>query len=723
MNARRDVPPLVLGFLATSFQVFLLREFSAQFYGNELTYGFVLAAWLLWGGIGGMLGSRARFSPARLTGTFAAVIALFPAALLALRFARRILGVLPGELTGMAPPLLFALGLCLIVGLPFGLLFTLNARALDGDVSRVYMLESLGAAAGGLFVSGVLVPALTDWQGAALAALAGAAALVAVSPGRRARAAAALGAGVAALGTLAAMDAPAERAAWRPFHLVETRDSPFGRLSVIREGGQVSLYENNLIAFTSSDPAAAQDAVHFAMLQNPAARRVLVVGGGAGSGVAEALKYRAARVDYVEPDPRILRLAEKYLPEEEKAALRDPRVSIHAEDGRGFLDRPGAVYDAILIDLPEPASAQINRFYTLEFFETARRRLARGGVLSFTVAASEAYIGPDLARFLASLYWTLKLAFPQVKVVPGETNVFLGSEAPLTIDAGELLKRMAAAGVEATYVGPGFLPDRLGPARVRGWRERVEGAPVRINRDFTPVGYYFHSVLWASQFKGAERAALEFFARIPDAWWIDVPLAVFAAALAGVALRRRTSPVRYLVPLAVLGLTSIVTEVVVIVAFQAVHGYLYGAIAGLLAAFMAGLFAGAWAARKRPGGDAVVAALVGALVLMLIGLGAAIHARPAGIVFFAALALLGAIGGALFSAANRLYLRERRDVGQGYGVDMLGSFAGALAASAFVIPLAGIDRLLTALILANSLTLLFVVVTSSRRRSPSSTWW
>ena len=32
--------------------------------------------------------------------------------------------------------------------------------------------------------------------------------------------------------------------------------------------------------------------------------------------------------------------------------------------------------DRVILDLPEPATAQINRFYTLEFFRAARGRLA-----------------------------------------------------------------------------------------------------------------------------------------------------------------------------------------------------------------------------------------------------------------------------------------------------------------------------------------------------------
>ncbi len=44
-----DAPAFLLGFTATAFQIYLLREFSVHFSGNELVYGIVLASWLFWG--------------------------------------------------------------------------------------------------------------------------------------------------------------------------------------------------------------------------------------------------------------------------------------------------------------------------------------------------------------------------------------------------------------------------------------------------------------------------------------------------------------------------------------------------------------------------------------------------------------------------------------------------------------------------------------------------
>ena len=100
-------PPVLLGFLAASIQVYLLREFAAEFYGNELTFGLFLGSWLLWGGLGSLIRPRPlqRAGTSGLAGLYGLVIGLFLAGLVGLRFSHKLLGVLPAELTGLAPAL------------------------------------------------------------------------------------------------------------------------------------------------------------------------------------------------------------------------------------------------------------------------------------------------------------------------------------------------------------------------------------------------------------------------------------------------------------------------------------------------------------------------------------------------------------------------------------------------------------------------------------------
>ena len=712
------LPAFLLGFMAASFQIYLLREFAAEFTGNELTFGLVLGSWLLWGGIGSLVRPRRRpdAGAARLAAIYAATVILFAAALMLLRFSDRLLKVLPTETTGLVPAFGYAIVVAFFLSFPLGHAFVLNAGLLGGDVPRVYLLESAGAAAAGLAVHFFLVPRLSNWQGAAVVG-GGVAVIifVALKPGRVKPL---LAAALLVSAGLAMSDRAVLKATWKPLDLVDAEDTPYGMLAVIRDAEQVTLYNNGLPVFSRPDVGAAEDAVHFAMLQRDGIDRVLLIGGTASGCVEEVLKYPGVRVDCVELDPAVVRLARKHLPAPALAALDDPRVRIFTQDGRTFLERTAERYDAVLLNLPDPATTQVNRYYTREFFAEVRKKLAPGGVLSFVLTGAENYISESFSRLLASIVWTLRDVFPpEIRVVPGANVVVLASDAPLTVDAELLSAKITRLGLRTAYVSPAMLPFRLDPGRVDRITLALRGAGARekINRDLVPVSCFFQSLLWANQFGGPGSRLLHAAAKITSFWILDVPLAAAALVLLVLAWGLRRSSSRFLVPIAAMGFTTIVVEVAVFIAFQANFGYVYGKIPLLMAAFMTGLVLGAVLGRlrKRPG-RAGLPLVQGGFVLLLLATYGTLPGIGGEPVPFALLAGFGVLSGFLFITANSLVLSDTPHPGLGYGVDLIASFAGAVLTSALLIPLFGIPALILRLAVLNALVLLFTLVTPSR---------
>jgi len=117
--------------------------------------------------------------------------------------------------------------------------------------------------------------------------------------------------------------------------------------------------------------------VHYAMAQRPEAKRVLLISGGVAGSAGEILKYPHAAVDYVELDPLILKISERYL----SPGLDDPRIRTFNTDGRVFVRQAADTYDVVIVNVPDPSTSQLNRFYTVEFFEEVKRALRPDGVL------------------------------------------------------------------------------------------------------------------------------------------------------------------------------------------------------------------------------------------------------------------------------------------------------------------------------------------------------
>jgi len=699
--------PLSLGLGSSIFQILLLREFSATFEGRETAYGLLLAAWLLGGGLGGLWGHRRAGRPEHALRYFEIALLASTLAFAALRLFRPALGILPGEILG--PGFMGAAAILLgpAVAFPFGAVFTVAAAG-DGWAGRVYFWESAGAAAGGLIASFALIPLFSNWTAAAITGVI-LLAFVRLAAGPRGGVTPAAAAAALAFAALVLLDGPAQRLAWKPYSLARVEDTRYGKIQIVRTGDQLHFYGDGMRIFTTGDPAAAEEAVHFAMLQAPEAERVLLIGGGTGGDLAEILKYPRTNIDDVEFDPALLRLADRYLPEAERRPLHDARVRLRIEDARAFLARDDLPFDAILADLPAPATIKTNRYYTLEFFRDVRARLRPGGVFGFRVPSAENYLSPALTVFLRSIRATLASVFPEIAIVPGGTNIFLASDRPLSLDPAVLSDRVRRLGLRNRYVNPAMLPSRLDPDRVARLRKAVEEGKGEVNTDARPIGLFRESAVWSAPFADQASGFMGWIGSRPPALLLGFGWLVFSAILLGFRLRRSGSAA-ILGPLAVLGLTTMAVEIVVIAWFQSVHGSIYENLALLLAAFMAGLAAGSAAAlglrKPRP---AVLISLQAGLIGLLIGARAGLGARPSPFVFAMLLFLTGAAAGGIFVLANALFIKIPRRSGLGYAMELLGGFLGAWAITAVLIPLAGLSSVLFWLILLNSASLLSMI--------------
>ncbi len=348
-------------------------------------------------------------------------------------------------------------------------------------------------------------------------------------------------------------------------------NSPYGRLVVTESAGQINFIENGLPVISTNNVQQVEETVHYAMAQRPDARRVLLVAGGVSGTATEILKYGVGQVTYVELDPLIIDVGRRFMP----ASLSDPRIQIINTDGRQFLRQTDRAFDVIIVDVPDPSTFQINRFFTSEFFREARHHLSTGGVLSLALGRYENYVSPELAQMLASATRTLEPSFRNVLLIPGGRVFILASDGQLHRD---IATRIEQAGVATMLMNRNYLDAMLTQDRMTDLAE-AGGRSASLNEDFNPVLYYYHLLYWMSQFKvslGLMEAVLLILPVIYLVRIRAVPLAIFAS-----------------------GFAASVLEVVLLLAFQVLSGSVYYQIGVIVTLFMAGLAAGAFLANRR----------------------------------------------------------------------------------------------------------------------------
>lgn len=753
---------VLIGFTAVVAQIVLMRELIVVFCGNEISLGLMLANWLLWDGhwVGllGRLARRVRRPRVLMAGLQVLIAVAFPLTILAVRASKLAFQSVPGEILGPGPMFITSLVTLSVFCVISGWLFAAGSRLYADEAGAsaaaatgaVYLLEALGSGVGGILASLVLIRYLDAFEIAAVLALLNflaAASLALRGTLRRVLTATAL---LALFGFLvfpfgcAWLETMSLARLWSGFRLVATRNSPYGNLVVVQTGTSRSLFENGLAVFTVPDPAAAEEAVHYALLQHPAPRNLLLIGGGVNGSLAQALQHPSLKqVDYVELDPAILDLAQQHFLREWVPIQADPRVRLHHTDGRLFLKTTGSAFDVIIVNLPDPQTAQLNRFYTVEFFREAAERLTPGGVLSFRVTGAENYISPELASFLRCLNKTLRAVFPEVKFIPGaEVHFFAAKQGGvLTTSPTELTSRLRARRIRTSYVREYYLPFRLSPDRVLDLEAQIEPRPdTPVNLDFAPIAYYFDVALWSSRFQGVWRDWFTSLARLkfPTLGGIValVVLAVLGLFFAATARDERRNMAaatggRYKIVagacVGVMGFTLIALEVLFLLGFQAIYGYVYHQLAIVIAAFMVGMALGAWLALPgteespypSPGSATrssemrtlaalqVLAALSPLLLYVLLEFCAGVK-NPLGLALvshalFPNLALLsGMLGGYQFPLASRIYFSSMKDSprspGALYGLDLVGACLGAVVLSAYLFPVFGFLK--TALLMA-----------------------
>ena len=175
--------------------------------------------------------------------------------------------------------------------------------------------------------------------------------------------------------------------------IVLNEQTPYQKIVMTKTQGDVRLYLNRVIQFSSADEHRYHESlVHIPLAMHYNPKRVLILGGGENLASREVLKHSSVqRVDVVDIDSTMFYLAKenKYLKDINADAAKNEKVNLIPEDAFTYLFNNTEKYDVIIADLPDPTNQALARLYSKQFFLMAKRNLKKDGV--FVTQSGEIY--------------------------------------------------------------------------------------------------------------------------------------------------------------------------------------------------------------------------------------------------------------------------------------------------------------------------------------------
>jgi spermidine synthase len=668
------------GISSIAVQLVTIREFLSQFHGNEVTISLVLFSWLLLTGLGSLAAKPVKRSSITLFALITLLMAIWPLIqIILIRELREIVfihGVSPGFHQIFFYIMSATSPYCLMVG--FILPHSLKVLQ-DNDYSftsgKLYLTDNIGDICGGILFSFILVYWVKPFKAiAATSALMIIVGLILLLTVRRyyVLVPAVL---CVFLFYMFSLNSHFETSTLTKQygHIVHYVESPYGRVLVTKEGPQHTFWESGAPLYSDANIIESEEKIHYPLSQLERVEYVLLVSGGLGETVGEVAKYNPRHIDYVELDPYLTGAAQ------ELGVIKKTRLlSIKNTDGRSYIKKTDNRYDAIIIDLPDPDTFQINRFFTSEFFALTKKILSKGGVLSFGLKYSPNYISDVRKKKLSIIYNTARFHFDNVLVLPGGEAYFLCRDGSLWTDVPA---RLESKSIQTAYV-QGFYYGNVTKERIEKLRTILD-EKTYINTDFEPQ---VMNVIFQEWFMKHGTSPRAFF------------FIILGLTLIYFIFMKREEYVLFST-----GLTTMGVEMLVIFIFQVMYGYIYLKIGAIVTVFLLGLLPGAMVGNLYKEGN------MGRLILSeIVFLGLLLiffawvkffRGELSQFYFLAYCFVFSFFCGFQFPVATNI-IGERQSPAAGcFAADLTGAAVGTVATGTLLIPLWGIQSAIIFLIL------------------------
>ncbi|PKP57675.1 hypothetical protein CVT91_10065 [Candidatus Atribacteria bacterium HGW-Atribacteria-1] len=529
---------------------------------------------------------------------------------------------------------------------------------------------------------------------------------------------------------------------WKGQELVHYQNSVYSNITVTARENQFNFFSNGIPIFSTPDPdiAFVEEFVHLPLLFHSYPENILLIGGGAGGVLNEIAKYSSVEnIHYIELDPLMIKVVQKYATPLTVAELNNPKVKIKYTDGRLWVKGPTRNYDVVLVNLPPPSTLQLNRFYTVDFFQEVKSVLSQDGIIAILAPGSLTYLNEELINLNTCLLLSMGKVFSYTRVIPGDFNIFLASSDReiLNHNADRIIQRFKDHQLSTKLLTEFYIKYKLDPGRLKWYVDTLSSAlsdskKIRINNDLFPSGVFYYLAFWNTLYSPGLNNIFRLMEKVNLKTFL-FPLILFIITF--LLIRAKTNKLKKAslpIAIATTGFAGMAFQLIIILTFQSFYGNIYHRIGLLATAFMAGLALGSIVMNnimeRIKNKLSLLIKLEAAIVLYSVCLpfllvSFHLHLEKPWVFSSVQIILLflslisGILVGAEFPLANKIYLIGLNKVswvaGMFYAADLIGAWLGAFIISVMMIPIWGILST-CAFIIAINLISIFLVATSGR---------
>lgn len=193
---------------------------------------------------------------------------------------------------------------------------------------------------------------------------------------------------------------------------LKTEQTRFQHLAVVNteQFGRMLLLDGMVMTTDVDEYVYHEMITMIALNSHPDPQNVLIIGGGDGGALREAVKHpRVKKATLVEIDERVILASREYFPGL-AGSFDDPKSMLVVDDGIEFIKQRENEFDVIIIDSTEPVGPAVQLF-SAEFYRQCFAALKNDGML---VAQSESpFFNADVIKMA---YGGINQVFPITKL-------------------------------------------------------------------------------------------------------------------------------------------------------------------------------------------------------------------------------------------------------------------------------------------------------------------